>query len=151
MRGWRCEKGSYFFMIGCCVLFAAGCSQKQAAVKMNAMKVQGKKIDNKKALTENVPWTSVNYDINKVQQLQKDVDNGHQPGLMDPEQVSWDFAHSDLKVEKIMKSELKAEKNGTKTVIITTGVERMLEVQLVQLAEKGIHGIWTVIRYRYIG
>ena len=140
-----------FFMLICCSLFAAGCSQKQAGGKTAALKASHKNIMDKKVLTENVPWISVNYDLNKVQQLQKDVDNGHQPGLMDPEQTAWDFAHSDLKVEKIMKSELKTEKDGTETVIITTGDERMLEVQLVQLTEKGIHGIWTIIRYRYIG
>lgn len=136
-------------MIGCCILFGAGCSQKQATSKMSALKVQNRKITDKKTVTENVPWISVSYDINEVHQLQKDVDNGHQPGLMDPEQTAWDFAHSDLKVEKIVKSEVRTVKDGTKIVIITTGDEKTLEVQLIQLAEKGLHGIWTVIRYRY--
>lgn len=139
-----------FFMIVCCILSAAGCNKKQAAGKMADFKVQDKKITDKKTFTENVPWISVCYDINEVHQLQKDVDNGHQPGLIDPEQAAWDFVHSDLKVEKIVKSEVRAEKDGTKIVIITTGDERTLEVQLVQMAEKGLHGIWTVIRYRYI-
>lgn len=138
-----------FFILILCILFAAGCNQKQVGGKTAALKASHKNIMDKKALTENVPWISVNYDINKAQQLQKNVDNGHQPGLMDPEQTAWDFAHSDLKVEKIVKSELKAEKDGTETVIITAGDERMLEVQLVQLAKKGAGGIWTVIRYRY--
>lgn len=137
-------------MIGFCILFGAGCSQKQDDGKMDAFKAQDKKITNNKAYAENVPWISVSYDINEVHQLQKDVDNGHQPGLMDPEQTAWDFAHSDLKVEKIVKSEVRAEKDGTKIVIITTGDERTLEVQLVQMAEKGLHGIWTVAGYRYI-
>lgn len=136
-----------FFVLTCCLLLAAGCNKKQNINIAAAPDNKGKTIIYR---DETRPWVDVIFDKNEVLKLQKDVDNGHQPGMTDPEQAAWDFANNILDIEKITESELKTDNEGTKTVTITTGEKMILEVQLTQMAEKGVHGVWTVIRYRCV-
>lgn len=135
------------FIVMSCFLFLTGCYGNRAISKGTAVKTFHKEVLYKK---EAEPWMNVSFDKYKIEKLQKEADNGHQPGLMDPEQVAWDFADNKLNVKRIIESELKTEKDNTKIILITTGDKKIIEIQLSQKGEKGVHGIWTVVRYRYL-
>lgn len=79
--------------------------------------------------------------------LQKSVDNGHEPGQLNPEEVSMDFALTTLKIANFGKTYDKIEKTITDdhaTVIFKKDGKLVMEMKLYQPVKKGAGGIWVV-------
>ena len=83
----------------------------------------------------------------KQEELQKSVDQGHRPGLLDPEEAAMDFAHSTLKSKDFGKTYDKIEKSITgenATVAFKKDGKTVLTMELCQPVKKGTEGIWVV-------
>ncbi len=86
-------------------------------------------------------------DQEKYQKIQDDVDNGHEPGRLDPEEVAMEFASTTLKTENFSKSYDKIEKNVTEDhaeIFFKKDGKSVIKVKLYQPIKKGKGGIWVV-------
>lgn len=83
----------------------------------------------------------------EYEELQKSVDNGHEPGRLDPEEVAMDFAITTLKIKDFGKTYDKIEKTATgdhATVDFKKDGKSTITMELCQPVKKGTGGIWIV-------
>ncbi len=93
-------------------------------------------------------WINVPIDLKKVKLTQIEVDNGHRPGLLDPEQVASDFLYNQLGIkDKMLSIQLESKKNGEANCLIVYQNGIKVKLNLVQPLRKGPTGIWAVKRY----
>lgn len=93
--------------------------------------------------------TKIEIDIEKMQTIQQEVDQGHQPWRLDPVEVvkaeapaSYEFNATDtytLKSKDIVKGEAEVEVKKTKTGRVYT-----YSVKLIQPIKKGDSGAWAL-------
>lgn len=105
---------------------------------------------------KNSGWTEVAIDSGKAKLLQEEVDNGHQPGLLDPHQVIYEFLEGQLKISGSEVQEIKEidekenESPEGKVFQVTLHDGKALQLSLVQPVRKGPTGIWQVEKYRFL-
>jgi len=95
-------------------------------------------------------WINVSINTEEAKELQKQVDNGHRPGLLDPEQVAREFLSQQLKINGKVSSIQSDKKNIDKgevncTVIYEDGTK--VKLVLTQPVKKDRTGIWMVKKY----
>ncbi|HEX3017079.1 MAG TPA: hypothetical protein VHP31_04385 [Caproicibacter sp.] len=86
----------------------------------------------------------------KYEEIQNSVDNGHQPGWLNPDEVSMDFAASTLKTTNLSQMYDKIEKSVTgdhATVTFTKAGKPVMKMELYQPVKKGTGGIWAVTKW----
>lgn len=83
----------------------------------------------------------------KYEELQDSVNDGHRPGLLDPEEVAMDFASGTLKIKNLSKTYDTIEKkvaDDHATITFKKGGNSVLKMELYQPVTKGATGIWVV-------
>lgn len=95
-------------------------------------------------------YIEIPLDMKTLQTLQAAVDEGHQPGKMDPEQVCHEFLEQSLQINSLQTLEL--QKSETSMQVYKASFENQpdLEIYLVQPVYQGVGGIWAVSKYRYL-
>ena len=86
----------------------------------------------------------------KYEELQSSVDHGHQPGLLDPEEVATDFLATDLNIKDLYKVYDKSEKSVAgdhTTVTLLKEGKPVWKIELYQPVKKGTGGIWVVTNW----
>lgn len=71
------------------------------------------------------------------------------PGLLDPQQVTMDFAFYVLHLNGSIKTKI-IEKSKGNIDIKATSQNKVIELTLIQPAQKNNTGIWMVQKYRYL-
>jgi hypothetical protein len=93
-------------------------------------------------------WTYVNLDNAQLQEIQKTVDEGHQPGYLDRENVAYEFiSQHNFQVISGAKVECK-DKDDDAICSVKLDNGKTLEMWLTQPVKKGKAGIWVVKAYR---
>jgi len=97
-------------------------------------------------------WIQVPIDSAKMSALQIEVDDGHRPGELDPEQVTGDFLVYDLAIPGSTMSSVqeKKQQNGQCNVTVSLQDGRTVQLVLVQPVRKDSTGIWCVQKYRFL-
>lgn len=97
-------------------------------------------------------WITREYSPSEMDDLQKQVNEGHRPGLLDPYQVAMEFLSekNEIEVDQSYETEtiLASEEKYIIQYKLTDG--RFIQLELIQPSEKGPLGIYTVSRYRFI-
>ncbi len=99
------------------------------------------------------PWNTWRQDQAELAELQKEVDNGHKPGLLDPAQVGRQFVDQldMLKssiVSPISRMEVISDTSDAKIYSYIRENGTATQVLLTQPVQKGEAGIWQVLYYR---
>jgi hypothetical protein len=81
--------------------------------------------------------------------LQTEVDDGHRPGELDPEQVTGDFLVYNLAIP-VSNMQDKKQRNGQSDVTVSLQDGRTVQLVLVQPVRTGSTGIWCVQKYRFV-
>ncbi|UZN23431.1 hypothetical protein GM182_06100 [bacterium 3DAC] len=93
-------------------------------------------------------WTYINLDNAKLQAIQKSVDEGHQPGYLDKENVAYEFA-SQHKFHLADGAKVECKEKGEDFICsVKLKDGKTLELWLTQPVKKGKAGIWVVKAYR---
>ena len=103
--------------------------------------------------TASPAWVQVPIDSAKMSALQTEVDNGHRPGELDPEQVTGDFLVYDLAIpggSTVSNMQDKKQRNGQSDVTVSLQDGRTVQLVLVQPVRKDSTGIWCVQKYRFL-
>jgi len=97
-------------------------------------------------------WIQVPIDSAKMSALQTQVDDGHRPGELDPEQVTGDYLVYDLAIPGSTMSSVqeKKQQNGQCNVTVSLQDGRTVQLVLVQPVRKDSTGIWCVQKYRFL-
>ncbi len=85
--------------------------------------------------------------MKEYEKLQSSVDEGHRPGLTQPEEVAMEFASGTLKIANLSKTYDKIEKSaadGRSDVTFLKDGNPVLKFELFQPVKKGNGGIWAV-------
>ncbi len=99
--------------------------------------------------TASPAWVQVPIDSAKMSALQTEVDNGHRPGELDPEQVTGDFLVYNLAIP-VSNMQVKKQRNGQCDVTVSLQDGRTIQLVLVQPVRTGSTGIWCVQKYRFL-
>lgn len=91
-------------------------------------------------------WIDVNLD--EAKELQEQVDNGHRVGLLDPQQVAWDFLTNFLQLKGDIKL-VQVEKTDQGLIFKATSQSKTIELTLIQPVKNDTTGVWMVQKYRY--
>lgn len=85
----------------------------------------------------------------EYEKLQASVDDGHKPGLLDPEQVGKEFLSNTLKLTGLSEyhAEITYESEYHAAVILNKDGSPALTIELYQPVKKGKDGIWVVISW----
>lgn len=102
---------------------------------------------------EESEWISVEQNLDELKELQKQVDEGHRPGLMDPIQVSTQFAYDYLdhifddngKTYQVIEKD--DRKQRMKIVTYRFKNDCNLEIRL----NRPVGSVWAVNSYRVSG
>ena len=103
--------------------------------------------------TASPAWVQVPIDSAKMSALQTEVDNGHRPGELDPEQVTGDFLVYNLAIpggSTVSNMQDKKQRNGQSDVTVSLQDGRTVQRVLVQPVRKDSTGIWCVQKYRFL-
>ncbi len=95
-------------------------------------------------------YTEIPMDMDKLDVLQAQVDQGHQPGNLDPEQVSREFINQSLQIDTVINLELQQSKKNIRIYKASNDEQPEIEIYLVQPVRQGSGGIWAVKKYRRI-
>ncbi|MCL6449869.1 MAG: hypothetical protein K6T75_01050 [Acetobacteraceae bacterium] len=94
-------------------------------------------------------WVEVRRDAAALRELQAAVDAGHRPGLLDPQDVAFDFAAQELKVSGRMSYEgSSARDDGSLEAVVVTEKGR-LHLLLDKPVRPDPTGIWSVRSYAW--
>ena len=99
--------------------------------------------------TASPAWVQVPIDSAKMSALQTEVDDGHRPGELDPEQVTGDFLVYNLAIP-VSNMQDKKQRNGQSDVTVSLQDGRTVQLVLVQPVRKDSTGIWCVQKYRFL-
>lgn len=102
-----------------------------------------------KTVSQDAKWEEVTYTKEKLNQIQREVDEGHLVGNLDPQQVAMDFAlrqlgasnWSHVRVEELPENRKKVSLVGELGTIILV---------LTQPVRKDPTGIWVVEKFRWV-
>jgi len=103
--------------------------------------------------TASPAWVQVPIDSAKMSALQTEVDDGHRPGELDPEQVTGDFLVYNLAIpggSTVSNMQDKKQRNGQSDVTVSLQDGRTVQLVLVQPVRKDSTGIWCVQKYRFL-
>ncbi len=108
-----------------------------------------------KETTVNTPepsWIEVSTDSEKMSSLQKECDNGHRVGLLDPTQVTYEFLEQELAIPGNTVNDMQEEKQRNGHIYVTVRLQdgRTIQLVLVQPVRTGPTGIWCVQKYRFL-
>lgn len=97
-------------------------------------------------------WIEVPIDTGKAKILQEEVDNGHQPGLLDPRQVTYEFLEQELGIpgSQVQKMREVEETPEGKVLQVIFSDGKAIELVVVQPVRKERTGIWQVEKYRFL-
>jgi len=95
-------------------------------------------------------YTEIPMDMDKLDVLQAQVDQGHQPGNLDPEQVSREFINQSLQIDTDINLELQQSEKNIRIYKASINEQPEIEIYLVQPVRQGSGGIWKVKKYRRI-
>ncbi|MEQ7054318.1 hypothetical protein [Paenibacillus alvei] len=96
-------------------------------------------------------WVSTNFSQQETDNLQKQVDEGHKPGLTDWQQVSREYLNTQegLVVNEDIDVKLIVDEKAKKVVQYTLKDGRSIQLELIQPSKEGPSGIFVVSRYRF--
>lgn len=97
-------------------------------------------------------WIQVPIDSAKMSALQAEVDDGHRPGELDPEQVTGEYLVYDLAIPGSTMSSVqeKKQQNGQCNVTVSLQDGRTVQLVLVQPVREDSTGIWCVQKCRFL-
>lgn len=96
-------------------------------------------------------WVSTNFSQQETDNLQKQVDEDHKPGLTDWQQVSREYLNTQegLVVNEDIDVKLIVDEKAKKVVQYTLKDGRSIQLELIQPSKEGPSGIFVVSRYRF--
>lgn len=96
-------------------------------------------------------WVSTNFSQQEADNLQKQVDEGHKPGLTDWQQVSREYLNTQesLVVNEDIDVKLIVDEKAKKVVQYALKDGRAIQLELIQPSKEGPSGIFVVSRYRF--
>ena len=96
-------------------------------------------------------WVSTNFSQQEADNLQKQVDEGHKPGLTDWQQVSREYLNTQegLVVNEDIDVKLIVDEKAKKVVQYTLKDGRSIQLELIQPSKEGPSGIFVVSQYRF--
>lgn len=96
-------------------------------------------------------WVSTNFSQQETDNLQKQVDEAHKPGLTDWQQVSREYLNTQegLVVNEDIDVKLIVDEKAKKVVQYTLKDGRSIQLELIQPSKEGPSGIFVVSRYRF--
>lgn len=97
-------------------------------------------------------WTKVSVNQSELKKLQKEMEEGHRPGLGDPLQVAYEFLEYELNLKGERSQPIQTLGEGKKVVTFSLDNEKVIELRTIQIltSEKSRRGLWVVEAYRYI-
>lgn len=96
-------------------------------------------------------WVSIKISQEHIEELQRQVDEGHRPGLLDYSQVAMEFiTDENFSVDDSTNLKLIVDEEDRKVIEFTLTDGRFLQLELTQPVKKGSSGIFTVNKYRII-
>ena len=91
-------------------------------------------------------WIQVELDMDRLKDIQEQVDNGHMVDWLKPEGGAMNFAYQYLELQSMYIDKVENQE-GEATVLMSTSKGK-LEMKLKQPL-KTEYGIWTVYSYRW--
>ena len=94
-------------------------------------------------------WIDVPVNMDELNALQQEVDNGHRVGLLDPEQIINEFLESNLQIPAslITSKEQIRSSQGEVEFLVTLNDGRKFHFVLFQPVRQDQTGIWAVKKY----
>lgn len=148
------------------IVFAlSGCSAKQSVQPQESQSAQATPSISSGAASEPKPtasaipkderdlrnkqeWIQVPYSQTELEQMQQQVDDGHQPGKLDPRQVAMDFASFKLNTSGSIEEE--ASEDDKKIFLVQAQDNRLFRLQVLQPLQQTSTSIWVVDRYEEV-
>ncbi|MDX8367942.1 M56 family metallopeptidase [Cytobacillus sp. IB215665] len=92
------------------------------------------------------------YSQQELDELQKQVDEGHRSGLLDPEQVAREFLDmmNHIKVDENTDSKLIVDEETKKIIQYRLLDGRSIQLELIQPSKKGVGGIFVVSHFIFV-
>lgn len=114
-----------------------------------ASKENNVEVSSETSLTDTSSVVLSEEKLKKYQEIQDAEDNGHRPGLLDPEQVAMEFASDTLKITNLSEydKEVSNKSDGSATLTFKKNGKPVVEIELYQPIKKGTDGIWVVISW----